>query len=62
MAKVRCQDMLVDLLYEAVDAGAANRNVNPRAIGRFVDTCVRPEPRGGLGRQRILRRRRKAKR
>jgi hypothetical protein len=62
MAKARCQDMLEDLLYEAVDAGAANRNVNPRAIGRFVDTCVRPEPRGGLGRRRVVRRRRKAKR
>jgi hypothetical protein len=55
--------MLEDLLYEALDAGAANRNVSPSAIGKFVDTCVR-EPRGGLGRRRTTqrRRRRKAKR
>jgi len=52
--------MLEDLLYEAIDAGAANRDVNPRAIGKFVDSCVRPEPRGGLGRRR--KRRRKARR
>jgi len=60
MPKARCQDRLEDLLYEAIDAGAANRDVNPRAIGKFVDSCVRPEPRGGLGRRR--KRRRKARR
>jgi hypothetical protein len=58
MSKARCQGMLEDLLYEALDAGAANRNVSPSAIGKFVDTCVR-EPRGGLGRRPAPRRRRR---
>lgn len=58
MAKQRCQDMLEDLLYEAVDAGAQNRNVNPQHIGRFLSTCVRTNA-AGLGRRkrRVARRR-----
>lgn len=58
MAKQRCQDMLEDLLYEALDAGAAKRNVSPQKIGHFVDVCVRPNA-AGLGRRkrRVARRR-----
>jgi len=57
MPKQRCQDMLEDLLYDAVDAGAANRVVNPRKIGHFVDVCVRPNA-AGLGRRKRRARRR----
>lgn len=60
MAKQSCQVMLEDLLYDAIDSCGADRNVNPRMMAKFVDTCMRPEPRGGLGRRR--QRRRKAKR
>lgn len=51
----KCKDMLEDLLYDAVDAGAENRDVNPQMIGRFLSTCVR-DTRAGLGRRRTARR------
>jgi len=61
MAKQRCQDMLEDLLYEAVDAGAANRNVSPRKIGHFIDVCVRSNA-AGLGRRKRPNARRRSRR
>jgi hypothetical protein len=62
MAKRSCQDMLEDLLYDAVDAGAANRDVNPHMIGKFVSSCVRPDARGGLARRPRRATRRRSKR
>lgn len=50
MPKQSCQAMLEDLLYEAVDAGASGRNVNPQMIGRFHETCMRTK--SGLGRRK----------
>lgn len=61
MPKQRCQDMLEDLLYEAIDAGAQNRNVNPHHIGRFLSTCVRSNA-AGLGRRQKRRRARRRSR
>lgn len=62
MAKQRCQDMLEDLLYEAVDAGAANRNVSPQKIGHFMDRCVRTNASGSFGRRRKRAVRRRSRR
>jgi hypothetical protein len=58
MPKQRCQDMLVDLLDDAIDAGAANRNLDPWRIGAFADRCLRSST-AGLGRRkrRVVKRR-----
>lgn len=61
MPKQRCQDMLVDLLDDAIDAGAANRDLDPWRVGTFADRCLRSNA-AGLGRPRVQRRKPRARR
>lgn len=61
MPKQRCQDMLVDLLEDAIDAGAKNRELDPWRIGAFADRCVRSTT-VALGRRKRRSARRRSRR